>query len=125
MPLYSAIICGMSVMATRLPLTQATMPPTPIAAITRIRLNWDAPMNASVASVASSMPTPAQRTPLTAVTGELMRFRPRMNSAAATKYDSCVNVSVETEGMNYCSFFLPVLPLPAVTNIFSMRSVTT
>ena len=34
---------------------------------------------ASVASVASSMPTPAQRTPLTAVTGELMRFSPRMN----------------------------------------------
>ena len=42
-------------------------------------------MNASVTTVASTMPTPAQRTPLTAVTGELMRFRPRMNSAAATR----------------------------------------
>ena len=42
-------------------------------------------MNSSVTTVASSMPKPAQRTPLTAVTGELMRFRPRMNSAAATR----------------------------------------
>ena len=42
-------------------------------------------MNTSVTTVASSMPTPAQRTPLTAVTGELMRFKPRMNSAAATR----------------------------------------
>ena len=98
MPLYSAIICGMSVMATRLPLTQATLPPTAMAPITSIRLKDEAPMKARVAKVASSMPTPAQRTPLTAVTGELMRLRPRMNSAAATRYDSCVNVSVETAG---------------------------
>ena len=73
-----------------------------------------------------SMPAPAQRTPLPRVTGELIRFRPRMNSAAATKYGSCVNVSSRTEGMNYYSFFLPAACLlPAVTNILSMRSVTT
>ena len=100
MPLYSAIICGMLVMATRLPLTHATMPPTAMAAITSIKLKDEAPMKASVAKVASSMPTPAQRTPLTAVTGELMRLRPRMNSAAATRYDSCVNVAVETAGID-------------------------
>ncbi len=38
MPLYRAIICGMSVIATRLPLTQARMPPMAMAATTRIRL---------------------------------------------------------------------------------------
>ena len=86
MPLYSAIICGMLVMATRLPLTQASMPPAAMAPIMSIKLTEDAPdTNANVTAVASSMPAPAQRTPLTAVTGELMRFRPRMNSAAATR----------------------------------------
>ena len=85
MPLYRAIICGISVMATRLPLTQAKMPPIAMAAITSIKLRDEAPMNASVTIVASSMPTPAQRTPLTAVTGELMRFRPRINNAAAAR----------------------------------------
>ena len=38
MPLYSAIICGMSVIATRLPLTKAMMPPAAMAPITSIRL---------------------------------------------------------------------------------------
>ncbi len=76
MPLYSAIICGMSVMATRLPLTQAITVPIAIAMMTSIKLSEDAPMKASVTTVASTMPTPAQRTPLTAVTGELMRFKP-------------------------------------------------
>jgi hypothetical protein len=42
-----------------------------------MRLKLEAPMKPSVAIVASSMPTPAQRTPLTAVTGELMRFSRR------------------------------------------------
>ena len=84
-PLYSAIICGISVMATRLPLTQAMMPPTATAPITSIKLSDEALMKSRVTAVASTMPRPAQRTPLTAVTGELMRFRPRMNSAAATR----------------------------------------
>jgi hypothetical protein len=76
----------MSVMATRLPLTHAMMPPMAMAASTRIMFSCGAPdTKASVATVASSMPTPAQRTPLTAVTGELIRFSPRMNSAAATR----------------------------------------
>ena len=88
MPLYSAIICGISVMATRLPLTQATPEPIAMAMMTSIKLSDEAPMNASVTAVASTMPTPAQRTPLTAVTGELMRFKPRMNSAAAIRYES-------------------------------------
>ncbi len=87
MPLYRAIICGMSVMATRLPLIQAIAPPTAMAPTTRARLKVEAPMKTktSVARVASSMPRPAQRTPLTAVTGELMRLSPRMNSAAAMR----------------------------------------
>ena len=86
MPLYSAIICGMSVIATRLPLTQARMPPARIATITSIKLICATPpMNASVTAVASSMPTPAQRTPLTAVTGELMRLSPTMNRNAAAR----------------------------------------
>ncbi len=88
MPLYSAIICGMSVMATRLPLTQAITVPIAMAMMTSIKLSEEAPMKANVTTVASTMPTPAQRTPLTAVTGELMRFRPRMNSAAAIRYES-------------------------------------
>ncbi len=36
-------------------------------------------------SVATSMPAPAHRMPLRALTGELMRFRPMMNSAAVRK----------------------------------------
>ena len=39
----------------------------------------------NVISVATTMPTPAQTMPLRAVTGELMRFKPKMNSAAAMK----------------------------------------
>ena len=91
-PLYSAIICGMSVMATRLPLTQARMPPTAMAPMTSIKLNGEAAMNPRVTIVARTIPKPAQRTPLTAVAGELMRLRPRMNNAAATRYDSWVTV---------------------------------
>ena len=77
----------MSVIATRLPLTQATIPPMAMAATTSIRLKGEAetPTNAKVATVASSMPRPAQRTPLTAVTGELMRLSPRIKSAAAIR----------------------------------------
>ena len=36
-------------------------------------------------NVATSMPTPAQTMPPRAVTGELMRFKPKMNSTAARK----------------------------------------
>ncbi len=36
-------------------------------------------------SVATAMPAPAQTMPLRAVTGELMRFRPMMNSTAVRK----------------------------------------
>ncbi len=36
-------------------------------------------------SVATTMPAPAQTMPLRAVTGELMRFRPRMNRQAVRK----------------------------------------
>jgi hypothetical protein len=42
-------------------------------------------MKPKVTTVARTIPKPAQRTPLTAVTGELMRFKPTMNRAAATK----------------------------------------
>ncbi len=35
--------------------------------------------------VATSMPAPAHRMPLRAVTGELMRLSPMMNSTAVTK----------------------------------------
>ena len=43
------------------------------------------PGNRNVMSVATSMPAPAQRMPLRAVTGELIRFKPMMNSTAVTK----------------------------------------
>ena len=43
------------------------------------------PGYAKVTSVATSMPAPAQRMPLRAVTGELMRFSPTMKSTAVTK----------------------------------------
>src|ERR1700743_485357 len=100
MPLYSAIICGMSVMATRLPLTHAMTVPIAMAMMTSIRLSEEAPMKARVTMVGSSMLTPAPRTRLTAVTGELMRFRPRMNGAAAMRYESWVRVwMVEAEGL--------------------------
>ncbi len=39
----------------------------------------------NVMSVATSMPAPAHRMPLLAVTGELIRFNPRMKSAAVTR----------------------------------------
>jgi len=38
-----------------------------------------------VTSVATSIPAPAHKMPLLAVTGELMRFRPMMKSTAVTK----------------------------------------
>ena len=75
----------MSVIATFLPLIQAIAPPTAIATTTSARFSVEPPMNSSVTSVASTMPTPAQRTPLTAVTGELMRFKPTMKRNAAAR----------------------------------------
>ena len=73
----------MSVTATRRPVTQAAMPPTAIATVISAKLPIPGVRN--VISVATTMPMPAQTMPLRAVTGELMRFRPRMNRAAAMK----------------------------------------
>ena len=56
-----------------------------IAIATVIKPKLPIPGVKNVISVATTMPTPAQTMPLRAVTGELMRFKPRMNSAAATK----------------------------------------
>jgi hypothetical protein len=36
MPLYSAIICGIAVICTRLPVIHASVPPTAIATIMRM-----------------------------------------------------------------------------------------
>ena len=43
------------------------------------------PGQKKVIRVATSMPAPAQWMPVRAVTGELMRRRPRMNRMAAAK----------------------------------------
>ena len=83
MPLYSATICGMSVIATFLPDTHASTVPMPRASTISARLCR--PGNRNVATVAITMPMPAQRMPLRAVTGEAMRCRPSRNSVAATK----------------------------------------
>ena len=80
MPLYSAIICGMSVMATRLPLHHAIREPMTMAAMMSLVVAHFLPGYRDAASVASGMPAPAQSMPLRAVTGELMRLRPRMKS---------------------------------------------
>src|SRR5882724_9897885 len=43
---------------------------------------------ARLTSTATTMPAPAQTMPPRAVTGEDMRFRPKMNRNAAAKYDA-------------------------------------
>ena len=83
MPLKSATICGMSVIATFLP--QSQVGTTPIAMPARISQRLWPPVIAKVASVAMTMPMPACTMPLRAVTGEDMRLMPRMNSTAARK----------------------------------------
>ena len=83
MPLNSATICGMSVMATFLPHTQFR--PTPITMAATIRPMLCRPGRKNVAMVAISMPTPAHWMPLRAVLGLAMRCRPSRNSVAATK----------------------------------------
>ena len=83
MPLYSATICGIAVIATRRPDHHAAAVPSTTAASISSRLCR--PGSAKVANTATSMPTPAQRMPVRAVRGELMRLRPMMNSSAARK----------------------------------------
>ena len=83
MPLYSATICGMSVMATFFADTQAR--PVPSASATRISAMLCSPGRKNVATVAISMPAPAQWMPLRAVLGEAMRCRPSRNKVAATR----------------------------------------
>jgi len=83
MPLYSATICGMSVMAT-LPADHQARP-APSSSATRINGTLCSSGRKKVAAVASSMPSPAQRMPLRAVSGEAMRCRPSRNSVAATR----------------------------------------
>ncbi len=83
MPLNSATICGMSVIATFLPQSQVGITPSAIAP--RIRPMLCPPVIANVATVASTMPMPAWTMPLRAVTGLAMRLMPRMNSTAAMR----------------------------------------
>ena len=83
MPLYSATICGMSVMATFLPLYHASAVLTLIAASMMTTLCM--PLWKNVAITATSTPTPAHWMPLRAVTGEDMRLMPMISSTAATK----------------------------------------
>ncbi len=78
-----ATICGMSVILTTRPAHQATPPPSTMA--TSISARFCMPGIRNVTSVASTMPTPAQAMPLRALTGELIAFRPRMNSTATTR----------------------------------------
>ena len=51
--------------------------------VLRLLIVWGMALN--VATVATTMPAPAQRMPLRAVTGELMRFRPMMNRNAVSR----------------------------------------
>ena len=83
MPLYSATICGMSVIATFLPEIHASA--VPITSAVTISTMLCRSGSRKVAAVAITMPMPAQRMPLRAVTGEAMRCRPSRNSVAATK----------------------------------------
>ena len=83
MPLNSATICGMSVIATRLP--QAQFRPTPMTMAASIRPMLCRSGSKKVATVAISMPTPAHWMPLRAVFGVLIRCRPSRNSVAAMK----------------------------------------
>ncbi len=73
----------MSVIATRLADHQAT--PVPIATAARISGTLCRSGRKNVATVAMSMPSPAQRMPLRAVIGEAMRCRPSRNRVAATR----------------------------------------
>jgi hypothetical protein len=73
----------MSVIATRLPEIQAITVPSAIAI--SIRPKFSRPGTRKVARVATTMPQPAQTMPPRAVTGELIRFKPTMNSTAAAK----------------------------------------
>ena len=121
MPLYSAIICGMSVMATRLPLTQARMPPTAMAPMTSIKLKDEAPMKAKVTTVASTMPSAG---PAHAAHGSDRRAHALQ---AEDEQRRRHQIGQLRQGLNGRSgghhqdpFFLP-----AETNIFNMRSVTT
>ncbi|MNV01996.1 hypothetical protein D3C71_922180 [compost metagenome] len=83
MPLYSATICGMSVMATFLADTHAN--PVPSSSATMISAMLFRPGRKNVATVAINMPNPAQWMPLRAVLGDAMRCRPNRNNVAATR----------------------------------------
>ncbi len=83
MPLYSATICGMSVMATFLADHHAT--PVPIANAARISGTLCNSGRKNVATVAINMPSPAQRMPLRALNGDAIRCRPSRNKVAATR----------------------------------------
>ncbi len=84
-PLYSATICGMSVIATRLPDIQASADADQHAPRDQRQVVQARHAPKKVATVAISMPAPAHWMPLRAVTGDAMRLMPRMNSSAATK----------------------------------------
>ncbi len=73
----------MAVIATRWPDHHAAATPISTAAMISPRCCMSG--SSSVATTASSMPKPAHTMPPRAVRGELMRFRPRMNSRAAMK----------------------------------------
>ncbi len=83
MPLNSATICGMSVIATFRPQAQLSTTPSTIA--TTMSAMFCSPGRKKVTTVAMSMPTPAHWMPLRAVRGEAMRCRPSRNSVAATR----------------------------------------
>ena len=63
--------------------TQADTVPSSVA--TRISATLCSPGRKNVATVAITMPRPAQRMPLRAVIGEAMRCRPSRNRVAATR----------------------------------------
>jgi len=88
-----ATIWGISVMATVLPLNQATDAPSKSATTARIMFTGRCGLAAGstvktarkLARIATSIPKPATRMPEGAETGEDMRFSPYMKRKAAAR----------------------------------------
>ncbi len=122
MPLYSAIICGMSVMATRLPLTQAITLPIAMAPMTSIKLKEEAPMNASVTTRGEQH---ADAGPAHAADGGDRRTHALQSQNEQRRRDQIGKLGQGLNGRGGRHHLRSFLLCRPSTNIFSMRSVTT
>ena len=87
MPLYTATICGMSVICTFLPEIHAAVAPMAKASSIKPMLFKSGTKN--VPTIATSIPTPAQTMPLRAVVGEPMPLSPNINIIAPMSHAPC------------------------------------